>query len=211
MKKLALLLLTVALLLLLMSCAGNKADQVRKLTKPIKIAILPFANETTDLGVSELARIFFIIGLEEKGYTVLNMDETDKILQENGITEGGQLSSISASELQKKLNTEGLLYGTVIDAQYSTLAIAAKKKVTIKIIVKQNEAEVWNDQESVSQSALSSLANPLQGLAEQVVNKTFEKAFAKYHGHPLEAFTEEVCYKLQEKMPGTRVEKSGWN
>ncbi len=198
-------------LLLLVGCASSNLVKDKTFDEPIKIAILPFANETTDLASAELSRLFFIIGLKEKGYDVVDMETTDRILKENGITDGGQLNSISPTELQKKLGTEGLLYGSVIDAEYSTLGIVKKKKATVKIIVKQNEKNVWQDQETVKEGGLGNLANPLQGLTEQVVDKTFEKAFAKYSGHPLEPLFEALIYKLQNKMPGKRVEKSGWN
>jgi len=203
--------LSLIMLLLLVSCATSNLVKDKTFTKPIKIAILPFANETTDLASGELSRLFFIIGMKEKGYDVVDMETTDRILKENGITDGGQLNSISPTELQKKLGTEGLLYGTVIDAEYSTLGIVKKKKATVKIIVKQNDKNVWEDQDTVKEGGLGNLANPLQGLAEQVVDKTFEKAFAKYSGHPLEPLFEQLIYKLQNKMPGKRVEESGWN
>jgi len=196
----------------LVGCAGSKylkSDPTFK--EPITIAVLPFENETMDLAAGELARLFFFLGMQEKGYKVLGYTETDSILKDLGITEGGQLPSISPEELHTKLGVEGLLYGTLIDAEYSTKGITKKKKATVSIKLLKNGASVWEDQRSVSEGGIGNILNPLAALAEQVVDKAFEKAFAKYHGHPLEAQVERVVYDLQKKMPGKREEASGWN
>ncbi len=202
------LILTV---ILISSCTKSNLIKDTSFNKPIKIAILPFANETTDLEAGELERLFFFLGLKEKGYDVLSMDITNEKLKNIGITDGGQLNSISPKELQNELKVKGLLYGTLIDAQYSTHGITTKKKVTVEIRVLINGNQVWFDQETLKQGGLGNLLNPLQSLAQQVVDKSLEKAFSKYHGHPLENYLEEIAYKLQNKMPGKRKEKSGWN
>jgi hypothetical protein len=86
-----------------------------------------------------------------------------------------------------------------------------KKKVVATMKVVWNGSTVWHAMEKSKEGGLGSLTNPLKGLAEQVVNKQIEKALAEYAGHPLEAHIEAVAYKLQDKMPGKREEKSGWN
>lgn len=199
-------------MILISGCAGSKylvSDP--SFTEPIPIAVLPFENQTTELAVCELARLYFVLGMQEKGYEVLGYAETDSILRLLGITQGGQLSAITAQELHNELGVEGLLYGTLIEAEYSTKAIKKTKKVTVSIELRRNGVNVWQDQETVSQTELGNILNPLAGLAEQVVDKTFEKAFAQYHGHPLEAQAEQVVYKLQDRMPGKRKGSSGWN
>lgn len=208
-------LITAAFLLMvifMVGCAGSKylkSDPTFK--EPIPIAVLPFENETTDLPAGELARLFFFLGMQEKGYEVLDYSATDSILRDLGITQGGQLPSISPEELHAKLGVEGLLYGTLIDAEYSTKGITKKKKVTVSIKLLRNGASVWEDQRSASEGGIGNILNPLATLAEQMVDKAFEKAFAQYHGHPLETQVEQVVYELQKKMPGEREEASGWN
>lgn len=204
--------LTLSLLLVLGCAAASKnLEKDPSFKEPIPIAILPFENHTTELAAGELARLYFVLGMQEMGYEVLGYAETDSILRELGITQGGQLPTITSDELHAALGVEGLLYGTVIDAEYSIKAITKKKKVTIGIELLRNGSRVWKDQETISETGLGNILNPLAGLAEQVVDKTFEKAFAQYHGHPLEVQLEGVIYKLQNKMPGKRKEVSGWN
>ncbi|MBC8415267.1 MAG: DUF799 family lipoprotein [Candidatus Cloacimonetes bacterium] len=203
---------TLCTILFLLSCAGSKyLYKDPSFKEPIPVAVLPFENQTTDIGAAELARLFFVIGMAEKGYTVLEYSKTDSILMSLGLTDGGQLPSISPEELHKELGVQGLLYGTLIDAQYSTYGISKKRKATIKIKLLQNGTRVWENQVSKSESGLGNILNPLAGLVEQVVDKAFEKAFAKYHGHPLEPVIEKAVYKLQDKMPGKRKVTSGWN
>jgi hypothetical protein len=179
--------------------------------QPISIAVLPFENMTADLPAGELMRLYFCLGLKEKGYTVMEISQVDSILQRLGITDGGQLGSITPEELQKMFKTEGLLYGTLIKATYSTLGVTTSKNVTANARVMRNGTEVFSDEETSKEGGLGNLVNPLKGLADQIVDKQFEKMFAKYRGHPLDTHIEAVAYKIQNKMPGKREEKSGWN
>lgn len=212
MKKNYFVLLLFVLQFIIFGCATNKyLVKDPSFKEPIQIAVLPFANETTDLPACELERLFFFIGMGEKGYKVLDITTTDSLLKKTGITDGGQLNSISSKELKNLLKVEGLLYGTLVEAQYSTLAVISKKKVTVKIDLIKDDKSIWKDQETVKATSLGNIVSPLAGLAQQVADKTFAKAFAKYHGHPIEAFLEKVAYKLQNKMPGKRKEASGWN
>lgn len=174
------------------------------------IAVLPFANQTTDLAAGELARLLFALGMKEKGYRVLDNEIVDEKLRNLGISDGGQLSSISDAELLKELQVEGLVYGMLLDAVYSTKAISSSKKATVAIrIVKGNQA-VFNGLETSTQSQMGGSANLIKNFAGQIVDKTSEKAFAKYHGHPLELEIEATIYKLQDQIPGKRAEKPSW-
>jgi hypothetical protein len=212
MKKMKLFLVIICIALIF-GCSTNKPlYKDSSFKEPMKIAVLPFENETTDLAAGELLRLFFIIGMDEKGYEVQSFEITDKRLKMEGITDGGQLGSISSDSLLNILEVDGLIYGTLIEAKYSTLAVVSTKKVTANIeLIGKNNTALWKDQGTSKEGALGNITNPLQGLAEQVVDKAFEKAFAKYKGHPLEVHIENVAYILQNKMPGKRVEVSGWN
>lgn len=201
--------------LVVLSCGGGGSIKFLyhdpSFSNPMSVAVLPFANNTTDLAAGELSRILFAAGMVEKGYEVLDYDKTNEILNNLGITDGGQLGSIEPSELQSKLGVKGLVYGTLMEATYSTTGVMKKKSVTLHIKIISNGNRVWEGEKNAKDSGIGNLLNPLKGLGEQLVNKTFEKAFAKYHGHPLDAFIENVVVILLDKMPGKKVEKSGWN
>lgn len=179
---------------------------------PIPLAVLPFENETTDLSAGGLARLLFMLGMKEKGYDVLGLEETDALLMSIGITQGGQLSAVSPVELQELLGTKGLFYGNILQAEYSTKGISSKKQVTIGARVVIDGEEVWTGEETAKTGGgLTGLMSPLTSMAQQMVDKTFEKAFAQYSGHPLENEIETAVYLLQAKLPGERKEESGWN
>jgi len=179
-------------------------------TEGMSLAVLPFANSTTDLAAGELARLLFALGMKEKGYDVLDVDTVDAKLRELGISEGGQLASIADSVLVNALEAEGLVYGALLEAEYSTKAVSSTKKVTIAVRIMKNGQTFFSDQETSKHSQMGGSFNPLKALGGQIIDKTSEKAFAKYHGHPLEQLIEEAIYKLQDKVPGTRVEKAAW-
>jgi len=176
----------------------------------MSLAVLPFANETTDLTAGELARLLFALGLQEKGYQVLDNETVDAKLRELGITDGGQLNSITENELTEALQVEGLVYGTLLEAEYSTKAVASTKKATIAVRIVKNSQTAFDDRETSADSQTGSSLNVVKSFANQLIDKTSEKAFAKYHGHPLELQIETAVYKLQDRIPGQRVEKSGW-
>lgn len=176
----------------------------------MSLAVLPFANETTDLPAGELARLLFTLGMQEKGYQVLDNETVDAKLRELGITDGGQLNSITENELTEALQVEGLVYGTLLEAEYSTKAVASTKKATIAVRIVKNGQAAFDDRETNAESQTGSSLNVVKSFANQLIDKTSEKAFAKYHGHPLESQIETAVYKLQDRIPGQRVEKSGW-
>ncbi|MBU2528117.1 DUF799 family lipoprotein [bacterium] len=177
-------------------------------TRPIKVAVLPFANETSDLTAGELFRELFYYGLKEKDYELIPMEVIDKKLNAIGITDGGQLPSIGQDELIKELGVSGLIYGTLKKCQYLTTGIYKKKEVIGNIKVYKNGDLYWEDEITVTKKEFG--LNPIKGLQEQVTNKFFEGAFKKYAGHPLYAHIENMVYQLQATMPGKREEVSGW-
>ena len=109
--------LTILLLALLLGCATGLGDagsaENAKLVKPIPVVVLPFENETTDLAAGELARLLFMLGLQEKGYELLGLGRTDSLLQEIGITQGGQLGAVPTEKLTDLFDTRGLVYGNL--------------------------------------------------------------------------------------------------
>ena len=201
MKKIQLLLVFFSALLLIMSCASAPVFNA-PFNRPIKIAVLPFENQTTDLPAGYLARLLFERSLRSKGYDVIDNGVVDNVLKEVfGITDGGQLNSASAKEIQTKMGVEGLLYGTVITAKYSTLGVYAKKEATLLASVKMDGKEVWSKQKTVKETKLGSIANPLGALADQLIEKTIEKTLSKLLGHPLSEQFEEIIQKMQKEMP----------
>jgi len=71
-----------------------------------------------------------IEALEDHSYVVKDVMETDQILRDRmGITLGGQLDLTTAQELGRELGVDGVLYGTLMDFDESTLGAINVKKV----------------------------------------------------------------------------------
>ncbi len=110
----------VAVLLALLSalgCAGGK--DVRPDPKPAlfegpKVAVAPMENLTNDLSASDIIRDAFAQGVAERGYGVLPLLDSDRMLRETvGISYGGQLPTTTPGEVCKALGVEGVFYGEV--------------------------------------------------------------------------------------------------
>ncbi len=98
---------------------------------PLKrVAVLPMKNDTTDVGGPDMMRSKMVEALTNKSYVVKDVKETDQILRDQmGITLGGQLSLTTAQKLGEALGVEGVLYGTLMDFDETTLGAINVKKV----------------------------------------------------------------------------------
>jgi len=103
----------------------------RDLSNPLKrVAILPMKNDSNDVDGPEVMRKKMAHALERRSYVVQDLKETEQLLRDRmGITLGGQLSLTTAQKLGKELGVEGVLYGTLIDFDETTLGAINVKKV----------------------------------------------------------------------------------
>lgn len=147
-KKYVHYLATITLLAFVTGCLPPPTPHLpRDLSNPLKrVAILPMKNDTNDVDGPELMRKKLAQALENRSYVVKDLKETDKILRDRmGITLGGQLSLTTAQELGRELGVEGVLYGTLMDFDESTLGAINVKKVRgkFKIVNAMTGQTVW--------------------------------------------------------------------
>jgi hypothetical protein len=100
-------------------------------SNPLKrVAVLPMRNDTNDVDGPDVMRNKMVKALEARSYVVKDLKETDQILRDRmGITLGGQLDLTTAQKLGQELQVEGVLYGTLMDFDESTLGAINVKKV----------------------------------------------------------------------------------
>jgi len=175
---------------------------------PMKVAVLPFENESVDMTADDVFRELFYLGLEEKGYKLVPMAEVNATLKAMGILEGGQLAAFKKTDLQSKLKADALLFGNLKEAKYLTVGIKKEKKVTTWAALYNGDKKLWEDEKSYSEKEYN--LNPLKGLETQLATKLTENALKDYSGHPFYNHIQNCVYQLQDTMPGERVEKSGW-
>jgi len=109
-------------------CAGRR--EVRPEPSPVvlpagpKVAVAPMENMSNDLAASDIIREAFADGVARKGYAVLPVAESDRILRETlGISYGGQLPSTTPEEVCKALAVEAVFYGEVREWSKTTTGI----------------------------------------------------------------------------------------
>ena len=100
----------------LAGCSISKNNKVEILPPGMHhLAVLPMANETTNLdGPKYLRKALYKKLKHPRGFSIVPMDTTDSILNEIGITDGGQLGIISVKELGEKIPAKRLLYTNLL-------------------------------------------------------------------------------------------------
>ena len=121
-------LVLVSVLLSASGCGGRK--EVRPEPSPAvvpagpKVAVAPMENKSNDLSASDIIRDAFVEGVARKGYAVVPVAESDRILRETlGISYGGQLPSTTPEEVCKALGVEAVFYGEVQEWSKTTTGI----------------------------------------------------------------------------------------
>ncbi|WP_319205548.1 GNA1162 family protein [uncultured Ilyobacter sp.] len=124
--------ITILLLIFLTGCSSRRmVRQSETNVPPAKLAILPIDNLTNDvLGAQVLREVVYAAFMENpKGYEVQTLQETDELLLNEGITDGGQLSIIHPIELSEILGTDGLLYIKLEELSLITLPFYHVRKI----------------------------------------------------------------------------------
>jgi len=86
-----------------------------------KVAMAPMENRSNDLSASDIIRDAFAAGVARKGFAVMPLAESDRILRETlGISYGGQLPSTTPEEVCKALGVEAVFYGDVQEFSKTT-------------------------------------------------------------------------------------------
>jgi hypothetical protein len=121
-------LILVSVLLSASGCGGR--GDVRPEPSPVvlptgpKVAVAPMENRTNDLSGSDIIRDAFADGVARKGFAVVPVAESDRILRETlGISYGGQLPTTSPEEVCKALGVEAVFYGEVREWSKTTTGI----------------------------------------------------------------------------------------
>jgi len=121
-------LVLVSVLLSAPGCGGRK--EVRPEPQPAvlpagpKVAVAPMENKTNDLSGSDIIRDAFVEGVARKGFAVMPVAESDRILRETlGISYGGQLPATSPEEVCKAVGVEAVFYGEVQEWSKTTTGI----------------------------------------------------------------------------------------
>lgn len=98
-----------------------------------RVAVLPFDNQSTDVGAADVMRKLASEEFSKRGYQPLPAEEVDGKLSGLGISEGGQLPSVKPEELGKALGADLLCYGDVEDFTFQNLGFVVRKNVVLTV------------------------------------------------------------------------------
>ena len=168
MKKNVIILFILGQLLVLSSCMRQRAH----FNMPQQIAILPTINQTTDVLGSLVFRYMLYEALTEKyPATFLAIDMVDTLLNEEGITAGGQLSAVDNKEFFEMLDADGLLFIDLTACDYKTLGISETRRVGARFALIDMQADtLWrfehevDEGKSVFDTFFQILGDPKEGL-----------------------------------------------
>ena len=139
--------LIAALISVIGGCALPHIPLPTDPSNPLKrVAVLPMKNDTSDVDGPNVVRQKMAEALTRRSYVVMDIKESDQILRDRmGINLGGQLDLTTPQKLGETLGVEGVLYGTLMDFDETTVGVYNSKKVrgTFKLVNTTTGQTMW--------------------------------------------------------------------
>jgi hypothetical protein len=197
----------LSLLPLFLFCGPSAKFISPDYSRPQKVAVLPTINHTVDVEGAIVFRNIFFIKLYKKKYAdLLNNTRVDSLLNEAGITDGGQLGLITQQELVNLLKVDGLFYIDLLEC--TTTPLERGKYGTVKANFKLFSPPshlIWEDeQEEVKKmdSTSGGLADLIGDYFAEVTAKLIiETASGWLFDHELKNEMDKLIKKSLKKLP----------
>ncbi|MDD5772761.1 MAG: DUF799 family lipoprotein [bacterium] len=189
-----------AVIIIGLSCAHVPRNDP---TNPIRtVAVLPMVNNTSDMDGPELVRKGFNKLVKNRYYEVMGIPQIDEILRDRmGITLGGQLSLTNAQKLGEELGVDGVVFGELLDFNYTITGFYNSKivRAKFKLVSTKTGNTVWEREEKVQRSEVSFTSkNALEAFKGNLESKMFSKIVRV---SPLQDETNELIYKFYSTFP----------
>jgi hypothetical protein len=181
--------------------------------KPGRVAILPTINHTTDVKGGVVIRHLLYEEMEDEDeFQLVHPDLIDSLLNLEGITDGGQLSTMPDSVMQQVLSADGLLYLNLLECEFSTIGISSTRivKVNFKLYTADHQL-LWEDERKVDKgkstfdTILGTLVDPAKAARESIEDfgkQTGEKAVRMWlTEHELKDEMLEIIKNSLETLP----------
>jgi hypothetical protein len=133
---------TLSLVFIVLFLFGCTQFRQRDFNKKIALlAVLPFENFSNDVKGAEVSRKKIYEVLLKGGYDVLDLEKTDSLLRDVGVTDGGQLRAVELSKLAETLGAKIFVTGEVkqyyqgMSFEILPLGLFYKREVKLKITV----------------------------------------------------------------------------
>src|SRR6185295_7765543 len=120
-------------LLLLAGCATAAPAPKHTVPFPKKVALLPLNNGSLDVTAPELMRNLLDSDLAATSVDTISVHEIDDKLRAMGITDGGQIRSVTAQKLGPALGADGLLYGEIDEFKGVNVGVYVNRVVDVRL------------------------------------------------------------------------------
>lgn len=134
------------LAILFFGCTHHTATKPAKFKKPLKpkedlplkVAILPFENQTDDKTIADEFRRIFAGHFSKKTFIDKEIAIVDASLKRGGISSFEEIKGRYPEELGKILNVDGLIYGRVLKYKSYARAMVTKVEAEVELIDAHN-------------------------------------------------------------------------
>jgi len=176
--------------------------------KPAVLAVLPFENFSNDVKGSEIPRKEIYKALLEEGYVVLDLENTDELLKEAGITDGGQLRAVDFAKLAEILGTRTFVKGDVkiyyqgMSFEILPLGLFYKREVKIEVsVVDALSGEIYFKKEKQLKDLKKVEEDKKSGFLENLADSAVKNALADTIYSGVEILSGELAKQLVSMMP----------
>jgi hypothetical protein len=176
------------------------AIQIEDDELPHHVAILPFANETTEPGIDQLVRRNFANHFTSKPYHDVKLPIVDEKVVQFEKSTGKKLAQATPQEVAGAVGSDGLIYGRVTDykriyaAVYSQFGVEAE----VWMVNATTGKEVFRYKEKVRYHEGGVPTSPLSALVTAVSTAMNLREIQKVR------MVNELCYKFMEKIPAPK-------
>lgn len=189
---------------LFFGCAIKPRVLVPNYVPPQKVAVLPMTNQSNDLRGPEYVRQEFVHSLETLGYNIQPISETDETLRTKyGITEGGQLGSLTPDQIGKVLGVEAIIYCDLIDFKFINIGVYQNKFVeaNFRMVDPKTGTVLWEDQRKASRKQIQT---DMKEATKTFARGLAERALGNMLNLPLEEQVRAVVRRALSTLPRAR-------
>ncbi|MEK6543497.1 MAG: GNA1162 family protein [Elusimicrobiota bacterium] len=181
--------------------SGSKQFLKKPFVAPSSIAVLPMNNHTNDLDGPVIVRHAFDERIaSKKGYRTKDLVSIDAGLKALGITDGGQLPSVTPQRLGETLGVEALVYGELLDFGYKTTGFLNIRSVRAKFrMVDAKSGELLWEKEA--RSAKSTAALSAGDALKKGLAHIGSQVAGKIGRNPLREQVEDMAWDAIEFLP----------
>jgi hypothetical protein len=200
------------------TACGPTADFIADdFQQPNKIAVLPIINNTVDLTAGEVVRSVSFVNLYNYQYAeILELTETDSLMREFGITDGGQLASVDMNELYEVLECDGIFLIELKEASYGTVGARRENRIVHANYslhsygkkLYEHDVKIEKKSSSLVGGLLSVATNPVGALTDRAVDTAVKGIRGIIMEHELLPEINENFSEIMQTLPGDKVRRS---